>query len=190
MITHRLLPSEKRLSGWPVHGCRRCGGVWIGNETLDGLVEAAASTGERVTVAGTGTVHRRQLPTGTMTGPIVYRRCAECNTPMTRRNFARISGVIVDTCGQHGTFFDAGELEDVLAFVQSGGLAAARTHMRAEEAREARVRTELATTVTSTALMTPVSAYNVNATIGAFSLTIAFARWMAGWIGRLISGSR
>jgi Zn-finger nucleic acid-binding protein len=41
---------------------------------------------------------------------------------MHRRNFARISGVIVDECRGCGTFFDAGELEDVLAFVRSGGL--------------------------------------------------------------------
>jgi Zn-finger nucleic acid-binding protein len=189
MITHRLLPSEKRLTGWPVHGCRRCGGVWVGDETLDGLIETAAATGERVSVAGTGEVHRRQLPRGSMSNPVIYRRCAECSTPMTRRNFARISGVIVDVCGKHGTYFDAGELEDVLAFVQSGGLAAARTHMQAEEARNVRARREIAApSVVGTALMTPVSHHRSTAAGGAITLAVAFARWMSGWIGRLVSG--
>jgi Zn-finger nucleic acid-binding protein len=189
MLMHRLLPSEKRLTGWPVHGCRRCGGVWVGNETLDGLIETAATTGERVSVAGTGQVHRRQLPKGSMSGPVVYRRCAECKTPMTRRNFARISGVVVDVCGEHGTYFDAGELEDVLAFVQSGGLAAARSHMQAEAARDVRMRRESATTsVVGTALMAPVS-YSTHSGGGAvITLGVAFTRWMSGWIGRLVSG--
>jgi Zn-finger nucleic acid-binding protein len=191
MLTHHLLPNEKRLAGWPVHGCRSCGGVWVGAETLNGLIETAAATGERVTVAGTGEVHRRQLPRGSISGPVVYRRCAECNSPMMRRNFARISGVIVDACGQHGTYFDAGELEDVLAFVQTGGLAAARTHMQAEEVREARMRRSVESTgsVVGTALMTPVSYHHSSSGAGAITLGVAFARWIAGWIGRLVSGN-
>jgi hypothetical protein len=39
-------------------------------------------------------------------------------------------------------------------------------------------------------LMTPVSAYQAHSAVGAFSLTLAFARWMAGWIGRIVSCSR
>ena len=42
---------------------------------------------------------------------------------MNRRNFGRTSGVIVDCCGAHGTWFDADELERVGKFVAAGGLA-------------------------------------------------------------------
>ena len=38
-----------------------------------------------------------------------------------RRNFGGTSGVVVDVCHAHGTWFDAGELVKVLAFVESGG---------------------------------------------------------------------
>ena len=56
---------------------------------------------------------------------------------MMRKNFARVSGIIVDECGPHGSFFDAGELEDVLDFVRSGGLALAQ---RKDEDERARLR--------------------------------------------------
>ena len=41
---------------------------------------------------------------------------------MQRRNFGRRSGVIVDWCGEHGTWLDANEMEDVASFVMRGGL--------------------------------------------------------------------
>jgi Zn-finger nucleic acid-binding protein len=47
---------------------------------------------------------------------------------MQRRNFGKTSGVIVDVCAQHGTWFDPGELSRVLAFVEAGGLAEARRY--------------------------------------------------------------
>lgn len=42
---------------------------------------------------------------------------------MNRVNFGRRSGVIVDVCRAHGTWFDAGELVAALEFVAQGGLA-------------------------------------------------------------------
>jgi Zn-finger nucleic acid-binding protein len=43
---------------------------------------------------------------------------------MARMNFGKRSGVIVDACRMHGTWFDAGELESVLEFVAAGGMPA------------------------------------------------------------------
>jgi hypothetical protein len=45
---------------------------------------------------------------------------------MNRLNFAHTSGVIVDVCTRHGTWFDADELRRVLEFITAGGLEAAR----------------------------------------------------------------
>ena len=49
---------------------------------------------------------------------------------MHRRNFGRKSGVVVDTCGAHGVWFDAGELDGVLAWLRAGG--ARRSEREAE----------------------------------------------------------
>lgn len=53
---------------------------------------------------------------------VVYLRCPECDTLMTRRNFGLRSGIIVDICPGHGVWFDHGELEAVMRFVRAGGL--------------------------------------------------------------------
>lgn len=61
---------------------------------------------------------------------------------MNRAVFGRKSGVIVDTCKMHGTWFDARELEACEAFVDVGGLAVAERVAREEKEavkREARV---------------------------------------------------
>jgi Zn-finger nucleic acid-binding protein len=41
---------------------------------------------------------------------------------MTRTNFAGHSGIVVDVCREHGTWFDRGELGSALEFVRAGGL--------------------------------------------------------------------
>lgn len=65
--------------------------------------------------------------------PVRYRRCPQCAETMARRNYARVSGIIVDQCRTHGTWFDAGELHAVVRFIRSGG----GERKAAFEAREA-----------------------------------------------------
>ena len=110
----------------------------------------------------------------------VYRSCSVCGHTMQRRNFARISGVIVDECRIHGTFFDAGELEDVLAFVRSGGLLLARRRETEELEREARraqaqVRHPLMAEVDSRGVRVETLEYEQD-------LGLAFVRWAGRWI--------
>jgi Zn-finger nucleic acid-binding protein len=59
-------------------------------------------------------------------GPVRYIPCVTCRQLMNRQVFARISGVIVDVCKDHGVWFDTGELEAVLEFIEAGGLEVAR----------------------------------------------------------------
>lgn len=57
---------------------------------------------------------------------VTYLRCPACQKTMNRQAFGRISGVVVDVCKSHGIWFDAGELAEVLSFIERGGLAKAR----------------------------------------------------------------
>ena len=51
---------------------------------------------------------------------------------MNRINFARCSGVIVDVCKGHGTWFDASELRAIVEFVRGGGLELSREREKSE----------------------------------------------------------
>jgi Zn-finger nucleic acid-binding protein len=61
---------------------------------------------------------------------------------MNRVNFGRVSGVIVDVCKMHGTWFDAGELTAVFAFAANGGLERTRDRERLEKGEEKKRKQE------------------------------------------------
>lgn len=58
---------------------------------------------------------------------------------MNRVNFARCSGVVVDLCTAHGTWFDHTELERIVRFIQGGGMQRSRAieaeHLERERKR-------------------------------------------------------
>jgi Zn-finger nucleic acid-binding protein len=108
-----------------VHDCGRCGGQFVEVAALRDLLE-------RHTIDA-GVVRPRTTAQGAA-APVRYVACPVCRGLMNRKNFGHASGVIVDVCGKHGTWFDGGELPRVLAFVESGGL----THLREREAQEHR----------------------------------------------------
>jgi Zn-finger nucleic acid-binding protein len=41
---------------------------------------------------------------------------------MQRMNFAGASGVVIDICREHGTWFDNKELQQIIDFLRSGGM--------------------------------------------------------------------
>ncbi len=79
-----------------------------------------------------------------------YAWCPECQKTMARMNFGGHSGIVVDVCREHGTWFDRGELEASLGFVRAGGIeedlahAHARSDASSEEARKLAGRLEAA----------------------------------------------
>jgi Zn-finger nucleic acid-binding protein len=61
-----------------------------------------------------------------------YRPCPVCQKFMNRMNYARISGVVLDVCKDHGLWFDRDELRQVLAFIEGGGLERSRARQMAD----------------------------------------------------------
>ena len=58
---------------------------------------------------------------------------------MARRNYAHRSGVIVDTCHEHGMWFDSGELHALLQWIRRGGLEKAAWREKEDAAAAARL---------------------------------------------------
>jgi len=111
--------------------------VWVDRETLQSIIDGAART---ATMGTTKVVRRKTMAPGLATGKVTYRHCPCCKQSMLRKNFGSISGIVVDVCAHHGTFFDYGELPEVVDFVRSGGLELSRQHADAENERDARHR--------------------------------------------------
>jgi Zn-finger nucleic acid-binding protein len=102
--------------------CQQCGGLWVGKETFESLCankeeqEAVLSTD----LPGTFMVQEKLPATR------VYIPCPVCGTLMNRMNFAGCSGVLIDWCKIHGTWFDQKELQQIVQFIQAGGMKKAR----------------------------------------------------------------
>ena len=50
-----------------------------------------------------------------------YRPCPACQTLMNRKLHGKRSGVIVDSCREHGIWLDAGELRQLMEWSRAGG---------------------------------------------------------------------
>jgi Zn-finger nucleic acid-binding protein len=115
--------------------CARCSGLWMdvasfeqvcaGREQQAAVLGSASFAPSR-TVEAQAEVHVRYVP------------CPECGQLMNRVNFARCSGVVVDVCKGHGTWFDRDELRRIVEFIRAGGLDASRAREKAELAEERR----------------------------------------------------
>lgn len=98
--------------------CTACDGLWLDAEAFERICADRESQA--------AVLHRGRTRAPGIEKRVSYRPCVRCGTMMNRVNFARLSGTIVDLCRGHGTFLDAGELQAIVAFIQSGGLQRAR----------------------------------------------------------------
>ncbi|HMF57614.1 MAG TPA: zf-TFIIB domain-containing protein, partial [Pyrinomonadaceae bacterium] len=91
-----------------------------------------------------------------------YVPCPECGQLMNRINFARCSGVIVDVCKGHGTWFDRDELRQIVEFIRAGGLDASRARELAkiEEERRQLQQEQLSSSMNQNSLGGGLDAYS------------------------------
>jgi len=110
------------IGGSKVRECPKCEGIWTDAETLR---QICADQEKQAAVLGLPT----PLPTNEgveIERQIRYLPCPVCGDMMNRINFANFSGVIIDVCRQHGTWFDRDELRRIVEFIRAGGLDQAR----------------------------------------------------------------
>ncbi len=106
-----------------LHECPRCGGTFVLRDVLADILHRAERGGP---------FPDQSRATVTALDQVKYVPCPLCHSPMNRINFGKVSGVIVDVCRQHGTWFDGGELTRVVAFAANGGLDKTRAREKKE----------------------------------------------------------
>jgi len=112
----------------PLLECAACDGVWVDADVFERLCA------DRESQAAVLHQLSGRTPANAM-GTVRYRPCLRCGKMMNRVNFGKLSGAVVDVCRGHGTFLDAGELHQIVTFIQNGGLDRARTQ-QLEQLRE------------------------------------------------------
>lgn len=126
-----LLGAEK------VHECQHCEGLWVDVDTLTSI---CADREKQAAVLGGASPAPAPEVLEYGLADVRYVPCPACGTLMNRVNFSGHSGVIVDVCKGHGTWFDRDELRRIVEFIRAGGLDAARDRDRAQWEAEKRLR--------------------------------------------------
>ncbi|MFC1708559.1 zf-TFIIB domain-containing protein [Candidatus Omnitrophota bacterium] len=98
--------------------CPKCGGIWV-----DSMEEKQAldMKPEVFTVDELHNLRKTYEPLGRIE-KVQYFKCPRCVKLMWRKNYMSHSGIVVDKCRDHGTFFDKGELEKAVEFIKKGGV--------------------------------------------------------------------
>jgi Zn-finger nucleic acid-binding protein len=110
--------------------CEKCFGLWLDVPSFEKI---CADREQQSAVLGMAS---HAPATANSPSKVNYVPCPECAQLMNRMNFARCSGVIVDICKQHGTWFDRDELSRIVEFISEGGLNTARARERNEIAAQ------------------------------------------------------
>jgi Zn-finger nucleic acid-binding protein len=120
------------LGATTVLECEQCLGLWLDVASFEKI---CADREQQSAVLGLASPAPTHVVRETI--KVKYVRCPQCSQLMNRINFARCSGVIVDVCKGHGTWFDRDELSNIVEFIRQGGLEAARNKekMSLEEER-------------------------------------------------------
>lgn len=120
--------------------CDRCGGLWVDKNTFQDIC-----TKQEDQEAVLGFQVEPQAPPGTREHKTrrAYIPCPQCGKLMNQKNFSDCSGVVLDWCRDHGSWFDRIELQQVVTFIRNGGLRRIREREKAMlQERESSLRTQ------------------------------------------------
>lgn len=129
------------LGSTAMRECEKCEGLWV---EVAAFEKVCADREQQSAVLGAAS----PAPTPkyiSRNEPITVRYwpCPHCRELMNRVNFARCSGVIVDVCRGHGTWFDRDELREIIEFIRAGGIDRSREKERQEiQSEREKLRTE------------------------------------------------
>jgi Zn-finger nucleic acid-binding protein len=120
--------------------CRRCRGIWLDPESFRRLCEEEARPPDEETALAPAAGRIGPRPAPAAPERIRYRPCPTCREVMSRTNFGKVSGVVIDVCRPHGAWFDRGELAAIRRFLRAGGLRRYERIRDLDRERERRAR--------------------------------------------------
>ena len=117
------------VGGVTLRECDRCAGLWVDVASFEKI---CVEREQQSAVLGAASPVPKGLKNFDSLNRVKYVPCPECGELMNRINFARCSGVVVDVCKGHGTWFDRDEMSQIIEFIRAGGLEAARSKEKLE----------------------------------------------------------
>ncbi|MGD2108437.1 MAG: zf-TFIIB domain-containing protein [Phycisphaerae bacterium] len=104
--------------GCLIDRCSRCLGMFFDLGELNAVVQSSVSEVYRIDRQRLAALIEEE---GTVESTVKYVKCPVCRQLMNRKNYGARSGVVTDTCRDHGVWLDGGELGRILKWVKAGG---------------------------------------------------------------------
>jgi len=104
--------------GFLIERCKTCFGLFFDAGELEALIDASASQVVRIDHDRLATLIEEE---GGTESRVKYVKCPVCQKLMNRRSYGARSGVVTDTCKEHGVWLDGGELRRIVHWSRAGG---------------------------------------------------------------------
>ena len=104
--------------GAKVDYCPECKGIWV---DFAGEKEVLEIRPNVFSLDELKRLRKQYQPVATLE-PVRYIHCPVCDELMNRKNWGSYSGVIVNRCDTHGTWYDDGKITKVREYVALGGI--------------------------------------------------------------------
>ena len=128
----KIAMTEVLIGTAKLQECGQCDGLWAGKDLFAQICEQRE---QQAAVLNMGRLSAAEQPKR-LEQSIAYLPCPVCGDLMNRVNFAHCSGVVVDVCRQHGTWFDKDELRQIVEFIRAGGMEKSRQQQIDQLAKE------------------------------------------------------
>ena len=121
--------------------CPQCGGLWIEKTKFQSICTREE---EQEAALAFQCQPPKEPCTPRQKSQRAYIPCPECGKLMNRKNFSG-SGIVLEWCRDHGSWFDRNELQQIVAFIRNGGLHKARERQQLQlKEQEERIRAQVA----------------------------------------------
>ena len=116
-----------------IERCEKCLGIFFDPSELEALLDKSVSHVYEVDLERMDVLIEEEEMVDAWT--VTYVKCPVCQKLMHRKSYGARSGVIVDTCKNHGVWLDGGELGKLLRWSKAGGQLHDE-HKKAEQQRK------------------------------------------------------
>lgn len=115
----KLKTVDLKISGrFLIDRCQQCLGIFFDPGELELLLDTTVNNVMEIDNPGLKAINEKREPNQY---PVSYIKCPVCSRLMHRLNYGAKSGVIVDSCKEHGIWLDGGELRQLLEWTKLGG---------------------------------------------------------------------
>jgi len=120
-INCTLPMDDQDWDGVPVRICDSCQAALFPPKALEQILDKLRETTEKLDYADVVKDLQAARDARGTVKDVRYRNCPDCNKPMSRVNYDKTSGIMLEHCGHHGTWVEQRAFTELSDWITRGG---------------------------------------------------------------------